>query len=543
MIRKVIVHNLKRFALLEFELPEHLVIAGPNNSGKTTVLQAIAAWSEIAFQWLQNNPEPTRKQDGNYPGINLNILNFHSIPLADFKHLWMDKNVNSTAAIWLHTDQWKIGFEILYKEMEFAAARPARDVKEADLKEYIQAPLIPAYIPPFSQLELNEAQFDPVVVKARLAEAKGSSILRNLLLVVSQNKQKWEKLQDVIRSFFGYELSPPSSGTKIFARYQHSETGEQYDLSSAASGFLQVLMIYTSLLHDGVSVVLVDEPDAHLHMLLQQKIYRDLSEHARQNKTQLIIATHSEQIIDTADEEGLYILTGAGQLRKLSNRKKVKGILRLKNTEISLAATEPGILYVEGKTDIDILREWARILGHPLLAFLEKPFWRATAEEKDTNRFALRHFDAMRSVVPDFRGLELRDGDKRAGPGSLPDGMTRLHWQRYEIESYLIHPEAIVRIVEKDKGINIAHRVDDYMKQQLPPVLYDNPSETSGFLLQVKGKTLLVGIMQEAGMDMKESDYYRIAARMIEKEIHPEVVEKLDTIAEHFNIQPDRKIV
>ena len=54
MIRKVIVHNLKRFALLEFELPEHLVIAGPNNSGKTTVLQAIAAWSEIAFQWLQN---------------------------------------------------------------------------------------------------------------------------------------------------------------------------------------------------------------------------------------------------------------------------------------------------------------------------------------------------------------------------------------------------------------------------------------------------------------------------------------------------------
>jgi predicted ATPase len=536
MIRKVIVQNLKRFALLEFELPEHLVIAGPNNSGKTTVLQAVAAWSEIAFQWLQNNPEPARKQDGNYPEINLNILNFHSIPLADFKHLWRGKNVNSTAAIWLHTDQWKIGFEILYKEKELAATRPVRDVKETDLKEYIQAPLIPAYIPPFSQLELNEAQFDPIVVKARLAEAKGSSILRNLLLLVSQNKQKWEKLQDVIRSFFGYELSPPSSGTKIFARYQHSETGEQYDLSSAASGFLQVLMIYASLLHDGVPVVLVDEPDAHLHILLQQKIYRDLSEHAYQNKTQLIIATHSEQIIDTADEEGLYILTGAGQLRKLSNRKKVKGILRLENTEISLAATEPGILYVEGKTDIDILREWARILGHPLLAFLEKPFWRATAEEKNTNRFALRHFDAMHSVVPDFRGLELRDGDQRAGPGSLPDGMIRLHWERYEIESYLIHPGAIIRIVEKDKSTNIAHRVDDYMKQQLPPVLYDNPSETSGFLLQVKGKTLLAGIMQEAGMDMKESDYYRIAARMNEKEIHPEVVGKLNTIAQHFGV-------
>lgn len=537
MIRKVIVRNLKRFTLLEFELPEHLVIAGPNNSGKTTVLQAVAAWSEIAFQWLQNNPEPTRKQDGNYPDINLNILNFHSIPLADFEHLWRDKNVNSTAAIWLHTEQWKIGFEILYKEKELAAARPTKDVEETDLKEFIQAPLIPAYIPPFSQLELNEAQFDPIVVKARLAEAKASSILRNLLLAISQNKQKWEKLQDVIRSFFGYELSPPSSGTKIFAHYQHSRTDELYDLSSAASGFLQVLMIYTSLLHDGVSVVLIDEPDAHLHILLQQKIYRDLREHARRNKAQLIIATHSEQIIDTADEEALHILTGAGELRKLSNRKKVRGILHLENTEISLAATEPGILYVEGKTDIDILREWARTLGHPLLAFLEKPFWRATAEEEDKNRFALRHFDAMRSVVPDFRGLELRDGDQRAGPKSLPEGMTRLHWERYEIESYLIYPEAIMRFAEKYKGTNIADKVDDYMKRQLPPVLYDNPSVTSDFLLQIKSKTILASIMQEAGIDITESDYYLIAAQMFEEEIHPEVVEKLNTIAEHFNIQ------
>ena len=36
MIRKLVVRNLKRFGLLEFDLPEHLVIAGPNNSGKTT---------------------------------------------------------------------------------------------------------------------------------------------------------------------------------------------------------------------------------------------------------------------------------------------------------------------------------------------------------------------------------------------------------------------------------------------------------------------------------------------------------------------------
>ena len=40
MIRKVILRRFKRFADETFEsLPGHIVLAGPNNTGKTTVLQ------------------------------------------------------------------------------------------------------------------------------------------------------------------------------------------------------------------------------------------------------------------------------------------------------------------------------------------------------------------------------------------------------------------------------------------------------------------------------------------------------------------------
>ena len=538
MIRKVIIRNIKKFNHLEFEMPDHLVIAGPNNSGKTTVLQAIAAWSEIASQWRYENPDMAREQDGDYPATNLNVLNFNSIPLADFDHLWKDKDVTSPASVWLHTDRWKIGFEILYKERELLAARPAKDVKEDDLDKYIDNPLIPVYIPPVSLLKREEYLLDSEAVRVLLVRGFGRDILRNLLVTVSQDTLKWKKLRQVVKSFFGYELLPPSATAEIRARYQHTKHDQSYDLSSAASGFLQVLMIYASLLYDKVSVILIDEPDAHLHILLQEKIYRDLREYAHQSGTQLIIATHSEKIIEAADKEALHILTGAGDLRKINDWQKVIKTLRLvENTEITLALTEPGILYVEGKTDIDILREWAKILGHPLLAFLEKPFWRATAEEKNNNRFALRHFDAIRSVVPDFRGLELRDGDQRAGPRALPDGMTRLQWTRPDIESYLIHPQAIIRFVEKNKGTDTAREVGDYMKKQLPPAVYENPSETPAFLRETKGKTFLSELMQEAGIDIKESDYYQIAAQMKEEEIHDEAREILGAIADHFNFQ------
>jgi len=50
VIRAVTIRRFKRFEEVTFELTgRHVVLAGPNNMGKTTILQAIAAWS-LAFQ-------------------------------------------------------------------------------------------------------------------------------------------------------------------------------------------------------------------------------------------------------------------------------------------------------------------------------------------------------------------------------------------------------------------------------------------------------------------------------------------------------------
>ncbi len=535
MIRKVVINNFKKFEYLEFDLSSHLVIAGPNNSGKTTLLQAIAAWSEIASQWSENNPDLARDEEGNYPSIDLNSELFYSVPLVDFEHLWKDKNVQESAFVWLHTDQWKIGFEILYTGREFATARPAIDVKEDDLEQYINDQLFPIYISPLSGVEIKESPFDPVVIPARLARAQAGSVLRNLLLIVSQDAQKWQKLQEVVKSFFGYELLLPSAGAEIYARYRHSEQGQTFDLSSAASGFLQVLLVYSALLAKEASVLLIDEPDAHLHILLQDKMYRDLRDYAHQNGTQLIIATHSERLINaTANTDINNLRLLAGNLRKIPDKRRLVDTLFLENVEILLANTEPRILYIEGHTDIDILTEWVRVLEHSLLSFLEKQYCWETAQHEWP---AVKHFSAMRLIVPHFRAVELRDGDDKdhSSPPRTPEGMKRLYWERYEIESYLIHPQSIVRFVKSVSGQEAADRADNYMKQQFPPALYEDPFSPSDHLA-IKGKNTLSEIMRESGINVQESEYYRIAAQMTQEEIHPEVVEKLDAIADHFNL-------
>ncbi len=545
MIRRVVINNFKKFEHLEFDLPPHLVIAGPNNSGKTTLLQAIAAWSEIASQWSENNPDLAREEDGNYPQTNLNLLRFYSVPLADFDHLWKDKNVQESASVWLHTNQWKIGFEFVYKETELAAIRPAKDVSENDLERYINDPLIPTYISPLSGVEIKESPFDPVVIPARLARAQAGSVLRNLLLTVSQDAQKWHKLQEVVKSFFGYELLHPSPSPDIYAPYRHSEQGQTYDLSSAASGFLQVLLVYSALLARESSVLLIDEPDAHLHILLQDKIYRDLRDYAHQNGTQLIIATHSERLINAVAPQRLCVLMD-GRPKIAADKPErvalITSLTALDNVDIALALTAPGILYVEGYSDIAILRVWAEKLAHPLFPFLDKPFWKPTVYQTHPDVDGIkaeRHFEALKLVRADIRGLELRDSDGRnvpAGPRILKTGLVRMHWIRYEIESYLIHPISIVRFVQNTSGKpEAAKKVQAYLNDNLVPAVIKDPFLDHDSLKSVKGKNILSATLQKAEVEAID-DYSQIAEQMTKEEIHPEVREKLDAIADHFNL-------
>ena len=56
MIDRVAIRRFKRFGEAEFRLNGgHIVLAGPNNTGKTTVLQAIAAWDLAFSKWRELN--------------------------------------------------------------------------------------------------------------------------------------------------------------------------------------------------------------------------------------------------------------------------------------------------------------------------------------------------------------------------------------------------------------------------------------------------------------------------------------------------------
>lgn len=529
MLRKVEVRNFKMFEEQTFDLPKHLVVVGPNNGGKTSLLQAIATWSEIANHWFETNPDFARRNDGDYPAADLNLRRFDAVPLADFPHLWRRKRVTAPISISVKTEDWRVGFEIVYSATELAGVRPARDVRETDLERCKERLPTIVHVPPISGLLVEERPLTEDGVRASVRSGQITDVLRNVLVFVAKDAAKWERLRRVVREFFGYELLPPSAGARVVALYRHCPTEEAYDLSSAASGFLQVLASYAALLLEEASVILIDEPDAHLHLLLQEMAYRKLLRFASQANSQLVIATHSTVVIKEADQEHLRLLWG--EFRELRESQGVNDVLRLENEVLMLAETEPGILYVEGDSDIPNLREWAQVTGHPLFGFLDKPFHRTTASSRKKG-YAASHFRALRQMVPHVNGVELRDGDVPK-PQRSPTGLLRLRWRNKEIESYLLHPKALARFVRQERGDAASAGVWRYMKRRLPPDLFDAPFDAN---LIAEGSIVLDDIMQEAGLQLTKTDYWRIAAQMRPEEVHPEVLEKLDAIAGHFNV-------
>lgn len=554
MISKVVIKRFKRFADVTFDMPGHVVLAGPNNTGKTTVLQAIAAWGLALNRWKQLND--FRHHGFAYTKAPIARQAFSAVPLRAFDLLWTSRRYkkNPISIEVRHVDGWNITMEFIPDTTEQVFVRPIDSVESATLRE-IDLPTV--FVPPMTGLGTEEPVYQRPKVDQLLGQGKPGDVIRNLLVEAHNNQEAWGKLKESMTRLFGYELlEPDSTGADILAEYQPTPNGPRLDVASAGSGFQQVLMLLTFLHTRTGSVLLLDEPDAHLHVILQDAIYSELRSVAAANKSQLIIATHSEVIIDSVEPRELCILykeprfiTDEGERAKLA---KSMGVLT--DTDIMLALVTPGILYLEGHTDLDILRAWAKVLGHPVLETLTtRCFWRPTVWEvrpgaKGIN--ARDHFAALELVNAELPGLILLDSDDdhRVPETDITGhGLQRLRWRRYEIESYLVHPVTLERFVEKVVGpaeLSEQARRDmrAYLEQTFTPGFLEDPMRANplieAYLQQRKARTeVLPPILNAAGLpNFPYTRYHEIASEMLPEEIHPEVVEKLDAIQQAFGL-------
>ena len=465
MLTRLIVKNFKRFDEVEIELGDPVVFIGPNNSGKTSALQSLALWDIGLKRWNEKRKES--KSPEKRPGVTINRRDLIAVPVPNASLLWKDLHVRKTeretgsdkttkniridiVVEGINEEQnkeWKCGLEFDYANIESFYCRPLR-LSEEKNPERMPIPdamgeIQIAYLPPMSGLSANETRLDPGAISVRIGEGRTAEVLRNLCYrIFMEDKDKWELLKGHIASFFGAELYEPKyipERGEIELTYQ--EKGSQLDISSSGRGLQQTLLVLAYLYANKGSVLLIDEPDAHLEILRQRHMYSLLTEVSKHNGNQIIAASHSEVLLNEAAERDV-VIAFVGKPHRINDRgsQVVKYLKEIGFEDYYLAEQKGWILYLEGSTDLAILKAFAARLGNEeAVQVLERPFVYYVANQPMK---VYRHYRGLKEAVPQLLGIAVFDRlDQDRPPLS---GVEFLTWRKREIENYLCFPETLV---------------------------------------------------------------------------------------------------
>ena len=568
MIKSIHCRYFKRFADQTFDLSPLTLLAGPNNSGKSTLLHAIMVWNLALQKWLDRRGPDSKSKAKERTGVPITRQEFTAIPLPSMDQLWTDTytalkkdelgdgqklGAPRVMSITLHGEDnghaWEFGFEIRHSGPEQIHVKP----REGDLANLatVQRTVSIVYVPPFSGVSVNETRHDRPYQDMLLGQGKAGEIIRNLLLSVSENEDhtRWTELSDLIETIFRVRLKKPRYGGSPYIACDYLKgipegTGAGglpvLDISTAGTGFHQVLLILGFLFSRQSSLILLDEPDAHLHVILQKQVYDRLRSICLRQQGQLVLATHAEVFIDDTDPSQIVsFFDHPHRLLTDIDRARVREALkRITSLDLLLAEKSDGILYVEGHTDFNLLKAWARVLKHESLRWFESVAYWHDNHGRDPKE-AKRHFFALRGIRANMRGVLLLDGDNRNLPDRevKADGLEVLRWERYEAESYLLHPAALARFAASKAGgelfaLQASDQAMNYLRGKMPPDVFQNPlSDNGGYLEGLRAsKTLLPDLFAHVKLDVPKSDYFLIAETMQAEELPPEVRLKLDAI-------------
>ncbi len=466
MLTKLICRNFKNFGKVEIELGNPVVFIGPNNSGKTTALQALALWEIALKRWNEESRKRKTKSEKR-PGVAINRRDLISVPVPSARLLWRDlqvrnvkrvegkqrtQNVRIDIIVEGVTDgkNWQCGFEFDYANQESFYCRPLR-VSEADEKgtERMLVPeeagdLSVAFLPPMSGLASNETRLDPGAINVRIGEGRTAEVLRNLCYQVSQGPDMttWEKLCRKITALFGVQLDKPDyipERGEVTMNYR-DESGISLDLSSSGRGLQQTLLLLAYIAAHPKSVLLLDEPDAHLEILRQRQIYQILTESATEHDSQIVAASHSEVILNEAADRDV-VIAFLGKPHRIDGRgsQLLKSLRTIGFEEYYQAEQQGWVLYLEGSTDLAILRAFAEKLSHEVITVLERPYVHYIGNQPTEAR---KHFYGLREAKPNLVGFCLFDriSDQLQNPPELIE----YAWQKREIENYIVSSKQVL---------------------------------------------------------------------------------------------------
>jgi predicted ATPase len=333
MLTHIKLQQFRGFASLDTDLEPLTVIAGPNSSGKTSILHAVRmAFEALAIGLEEEDPHADAGRDM------VTVCRDHIIrdqerlcPVPDWKELFTNRDMRAGMVIGIEAtfersdliqklhvafaparnDQLKMTVLINSSEARKRIDKLPKQSKyrSQGLREALEGALPQAvFVPAFYGVTRAEEYRTRALIDGMLGGGDQSRIVRNL--VTRLDGPAFGRLNDFLRRSIGASLVRRTMTDEVEdARYltaYFKDTNGELELSSAGSGLINLIALYAAMERfrparqpgSGPVVFLLDEPEAHLHPKLQGDVGEALGNLRADFVAQLVIATHSVEMVN-----------------------------------------------------------------------------------------------------------------------------------------------------------------------------------------------------------------------------------------------------
>lgn len=453
-IKRLRLERFRQFADTTFEFGGTNLLVGPNNCGKTSVLHAIRAFFLLMHGHVRIDGDPPKAE---YHKRYLTSAE-EVAPAPDLKELWYKQQAGKPLKISV-TFEDDVVFTAVLRQ-QFGQIHVSADVLPASLTakhvaKYLGATV--AFIPGLVGVLVEEPFATAARRNALANQGRYSEIFRSSLLQLKdKDSNAVAKINEWLGGLFRVEVSAISfdMDKDEFVTIRYKQDGVDYDVVSSGSGLQQIIQVLTYLYLTKPGVLLIDEPDAHLHSKLQARLGDLFRKVAEDLNAQMFVSTHSLDLIDTfATEQVIVVDANKSAVKSIGSNADLVGALVeagvVDVSSLSRIVASKRLVVIEDE-DQTILKAIDKVLGGPLFSAKSACYvlpakgvsnFRAVADlGKLLSHLCGSQFEIVfiqdRDGMPDFIVDLFKESQGTEAVGARLLG-------RHEIESYLIEPKLI----------------------------------------------------------------------------------------------------
>jgi energy-coupling factor transporter ATP-binding protein EcfA2 len=306
LIDSVHIRRFKSLTDVTVPLKRVTVLVGSNNAGKSSVLQAIQfGVSTVQSLALTAGPEKTSGT--------LAVDQLVYSPLRDASALAQGGQLMQSPLqqieIGFNTDDGGARVSVRRgRNSNLAVAVSGDGGVLAALRDLKQP--FSAFTPGLAGIPPIEEYRAPGVVRRAAAYGDANSVFRNVLWLLKKDATAWATFVTRMSRLFPdvtLELSYDEENDAII-RARVSRGGVNVPIDAAGTGILQAAQILSYIGVYRPKLLILDEPDSHLHPSNQRALIQLLGEVAEEDDFQVLISTHSRHLVDECIERGESIL-------------------------------------------------------------------------------------------------------------------------------------------------------------------------------------------------------------------------------------------